>query len=191
MPGPWRLAIAILSITLTAMFKSFGDTAKGSRGIVSTVHPLATEAAVRAFERGGNAIDAAVAAALTLGVVDGHNSGIGGGCFMLVRTATGRFVALDGREKAPAGATRDMFVRDGKADPALSQTGPLAAGVPGALLVYEHALNQYGRLSLDSHLLAAAEIAEKGFAIDRTYANRLTATAAELRQFPEARKIFL
>lgn len=170
---------------------ALGAPATGTKGIVATVHPIATDAALRAFERGGNAIDAAVAAALTLGVVDGHNSGIGGGCFILIRTATGKFVALDGRETAPARATRDMFVRDGKAEPKLSQTGALAAGIPGALAVYEHALNQYGRLSLDSHLLAAAEIAERGFAIDRAYANRLAGTVGELRQFDEARKTFL
>src|SRR5829696_703654 len=131
----------------------------GANGIIATVHPIATDAAVRAFQRRGNAIDAAVAAALTLGVVDGHNSGLGGGCFMLIRTATGQFVALDGRETAPARATRDMFVREGKADPKLSQNGALASGIPGALAVYEHAINQYGQLSLESHLLAAAEIA--------------------------------
>jgi len=77
------------------------------------VHPLASDAAIETFKKGGNAIDAAVAAALTLGVVDGHNSGIGGGCFMLVRLADGTLVALDGRETAPAAAHRDMFVRDG------------------------------------------------------------------------------
>jgi gamma-glutamyltranspeptidase/glutathione hydrolase len=81
-------------------------------------------------------------------------------------------------------------VREGKADPALSQTGALAVGVPGALAVYEHALAQYGRLALDSHLLVAAQIAEDGFAIDRTYANRVAATASELRRF-ESRKVFL
>ena len=165
--------------------------ASSEKGIVATVHPLASEAGVRAFERGGNAIDAAVAAALTLGVVDGHNSGIGGGCFMLIRTATGSFVALDGREKAPAGASRDMFVRNGKADPALSQTGALAVGIPGSLAVYEHALAQYGRLTLDSHLLAAARIADDGFPIDRTHANRLAATAPELRRFKASAGIFL
>jgi gamma-glutamyltranspeptidase/glutathione hydrolase len=191
MPGYWRLLIAILSITPGAISTTFGDTASGSKGIVATVHPLATEAAIRAFERGGNAVDAAVAAALTLGVVDGHNSGIGGGCFMLLRTATGKFVALDGREKAPAAATRDMFLRNGKADPALAQTGPLAAGIPGSLAVYQHAIIQYGRLTLESHLLAAAEIAEKGFPIDRTYASHLAATASELQQFESARKVFL
>ncbi|MFM9067095.1 MAG: gamma-glutamyltransferase, partial [Planctomycetota bacterium] len=60
-------------------------TAESPRGMVATVHPLATQAGVSALERGGNAVDAAVAAALTLGVVDGHNSGIGGGCLILVR----------------------------------------------------------------------------------------------------------
>jgi gamma-glutamyltranspeptidase / glutathione hydrolase len=180
-----------VGLLLAAASASIASPATAPKGIVATVHPRATDAAVRAFERGGNAIDAAVAGALTLGVVDGHNSGLGGGCFMVIRTATGKFIALDGRETAPAASTRDMFVRDGKADPKLSQTGPLAAGVPGSLAVYEHAVNQYGRLSLESHLLAAAEIAAQGFPIDRTYANRLAGTASELRQFPEARKTFL
>ena len=187
MIGPARsLAFAIVIGVLQSC-----PAASGEKGIIATVHPLASEAGVRAFEKGGNAVDAAVAAALTLGVVDGHNSGIGGGCFMLIRTATGSFVALDGREKAPAGASREMFVRNGKADPALSQTGSLAVGIPGSLAVYEHALAQYGRLTLDSHLLAAAQIAEDGFPIDRTYANRLAATAAELRSFEASRRTFL
>ena len=168
-----------------------GLTESLTNGIVATVHPLASEEAIKAFTAGGNAVDAAVAAALTLGVVDGHNSGIGGGCFMLVWRANGEFVALDGRETAPALATRDMFVRNGKADPKLSQTGALAAGIPGALAVYDHAVKNFGRLSLKRHLLAAAEIAEKAFPIDRTYANRLAATAQELRKFDEARKVFL
>src|SRR5207247_9510449 len=76
--------------------------APGQSGIVATGHPLATEAAMEAMKNGGNAIDAAVAAALTLGVADGHNSGIGGGCFLLIRLADGSVVAIDGREKAPA-----------------------------------------------------------------------------------------
>src|SRR5208283_331653 len=77
----------------------------------------------------GGAARAAVAVALTLGVVNGQNSGIGGGCFMLIRRADGSVVAIDGREMAPAAATRDMFIRDGKADTTLSQTGALASGV--------------------------------------------------------------
>ncbi len=133
------LALALLCAPLVQVG---GESAHSGRGMVATVHPLATDAAVETFKNGGNAIDAAVAAALTLAIVDGHNSGIGGGCFILIRLADGRFVAIDGRETAPAGATRDMYVRAGKADPELSLAGPLAVGVPGALAAYDYALRR-------------------------------------------------
>ena len=86
-------------------------------GSVATVDPLATDAAIAAMKKGGNAIDGAVAAGLTLGVVNGYNSGIGGGCFMVLRLANGKIVVIDGREMAPAAARRDMFLKDGKPDP--------------------------------------------------------------------------
>jgi gamma-glutamyltranspeptidase / glutathione hydrolase len=159
------------------------QSAAGPHGAAATVQPIATDAAIAAMKNGGNAIDGAIAAALTLGVVDGHNSGIGGGCFMLIRLASGRFVALDGREVAPAKATRDMFVRDGKADTSLSQSGPLAAGVPGSLAAYDYAATKFGKLPLKQHLENAAKIAEQGFALDATYAGRLAASAKELKQF--------
>src|ERR1041385_3455437 len=79
----------------------------GRGGGVATVSSNAPEGAAQAIQKGGNAVDAAGAAALTLGVVDGHNSGIGGGCFLLIRTERGAVIAIDGREKAPAKATRD------------------------------------------------------------------------------------
>lgn len=158
---------------------------------VATVHPLATEAATNAFLKGGNAVDAAVAAALTLGVVDGHNSGIGGGCFILIRTADGTITALDGRETAPAAAHRDMYIINGKLDDEASKTGPLAAGVPGALHAYDAALKKHGRLKLAELLLPAAELAEKGFELDEVYARKLVATAAKLRKFPQSAQIFL
>src|SRR5688572_26934560 len=137
------LAAGLICCQLTELW-----SATGRNGAAATVQPLATDAALAAMKKGGNAIDGAVAAALALGVVDGHNSGIGGGCFMLIRLANGEFVALDGREMAPAKATRDMFMRDGKADTTLSQLGPLAAGIPGALAVYDHALRKHGKQSL-------------------------------------------
>ena len=169
----------------------FAATATGQHGIVATVQPVATDAALSALKGGGNAIDAAVAAALTLGVVDGHNSGIGGGCFMLIRLASGEVVAIDGRETAPAKATRDMFVRNGKAETGLSQTGPLAAGVPGALAAYDYALKHYGKRPLKELLLEAAATAERGFKIDGSYARALAATAKELASFDESRRVFL
>src|SRR5688572_765743 len=146
-------------VVVCIMVLCFGATAGanilGKSGAVATVHPLATDAALAAIKRGGNAVDAAVAAALTLGVVDGHNSGIGGGCFFLLRTSRGTIVALDGREMAPAKATREMFIRDGKVVPELSQTGALAVGIPGSLAVYEYALRHFGKLKL-RELLAPA-----------------------------------
>ena len=160
-------------------------------GAAVTVHPLATKAAMNAFERGGNAVDAVVAAALTLGVVDGFNSGIGGGCFMLIHKPNGRFVAIDGRETAPAAASRDMYLRDGKANPELSRTGALAIGVPGALAAYDLAIRQHGKLSLAEHLSQAATIAEQGFALDRSYLDRLGQVVEKLRRFSGSARIFL
>ena len=168
-----------------------GAAATGQQGIAATVHPLATEAAIQTMKSGGNAIDAAVAAALMLGVVDGHNSGIGGGCFMVVRLANGSVVAIDGRETAPAAATRDMYVRGGKADTTLSLTGPLAAGVPGALAAYDYALKHYGKKSLSALLLPAARVAEEGFSVNRHYASVLAGSAGELKKYEAARAIFL
>jgi gamma-glutamyltranspeptidase/glutathione hydrolase len=166
--------------------------ASGKYGVIATVHPLASEAGAAAFARGGNAVDAAIAAALTLGVVDGHNSGIGGGCFVLVRRADGSILAIDGRETAPAAATRDMFLdRQGKLIPGASTTGPLAIGVPGALAAYERAVRDAGRLSLKELILPAADIAERGWVIDEHYARRIVSVARDLGRFPASAAIFL
>ena len=159
--------------------------------VVATVHPLATDAGIAAFEAGGNAVDAAIAAAVTLGVVDGYNSGLGGGCFILIRRADGSTAAIDGREKAPAAATRDMFLRDGEAQPELSQTGPLAVAVPGAVAAYDLALKKYGQRELKDVLLPAARIAEDGFRLSKTYASRIEASAESLARFAGSRAVLL
>jgi gamma-glutamyltranspeptidase/glutathione hydrolase len=160
------------------------------RGMVASVHPVATQAGLKVLKEGGNAVDAAVAVALTLGVVDTDNSGIGGGCFMLIRRANGSFAAIDGREMAPAAATRDMFVRNGKPDTGLSQTGPLASGVPGALAAYDLAVKKYGTKKLKELLLPAANVAEKGFRLDKGYARPLKMVADEMSQFESSRAVF-
>ena len=87
--------------------------ARSRKGIVATQNRIAGEAGVSILNAGGNAVDAIVTAGLVLSVVDSHNSGIGGGCFLLLRRANGEVIAIDGRETAPAKATRDMFLRDG------------------------------------------------------------------------------
>ncbi len=158
---------------------------------IATVSPYASGIAMDVVARGGNAVDAAIAAAFTLGVVDGHNSGIGGGCFILVRLADGRIFAIDGREMAPAAAQRDMFLVDGKANPELSRTGALAVGIPGSVMAL-HKLQQLGgALKFRDLILPAAHLAETGFPVSVSLAERLAATSKRLSQFPASAAIFL
>jgi gamma-glutamyltranspeptidase/glutathione hydrolase len=156
------------------------NAATSAKGMVASVHPLATEAGVAALRNGGNAIDAAVAVGLTLGVVDAHNSGLGGGCFILIRRADGKIFAIDGRETAPAKATRDMYLKEGKLQPEWSQSGPLAAATPGALAGYALAVREHGRLKLADLAQPAAELAERGFVLDKPNSSALARVAPTL-----------
>jgi len=164
---------------------------RATEGFVASVQPLATQAGLEALKAGGNAIDAAAAVALTLGVVDGHNSGIGGGCFFLARLADGTLLALDGRETAPAQATRDMYLRDGKPVEEMSKTGSLASATPGALAVYEEAVRKHGKLPFSKAFDAGIRHAAEGFPIDRVYAKKLAGQATNLALFPASKAIFL
>jgi gamma-glutamyltranspeptidase/glutathione hydrolase len=166
------------------------ETATNERAMVATGHPLATEAAVEVFRDGGNAIDAAVAAALTLGVVDGENSGLGGGCLILIRSADGMLTAIDGREMAPAAAHKDMFVRNGKPVPNASQTGPLASGVPGALAAYQMAVERCGTMKLARLLTPGRKVAQEGFVVDEGLAATVRGTARHLQEFEGSRAVF-
>ena len=182
----------LMVLSYVMLFAAALHSASGEdRCAVASVHPLATDAGLAAYESGGNALDAAIATALTLGVVDNHNSGLGGGCFILIRQPDGKILAIDGREKAPAAATRDMYLRDGKAVPELSTNGPLAVGVPGALAAYAHALEKCGKKKLSELILPAADIAEQGFPIDRIYAGKLKKTANILAEYPGSRAALL
>lgn len=167
------------------------STSFSTENMVASVHPLATQAGLRAFEEGGNAIDAAVSTALMLGVVDGFNSGIGGGCFILIRTADGQLLAIDGREMAPSAAERNMYLRENKVDTRLSQTGPLAIGVPGALAAYHDAVTEFGTLPFSKLVTPAAEVAEQGFPVTKAYQKKIKSVAWELARFPGTAAILL
>ncbi|WP_028886407.1 gamma-glutamyltransferase [Teredinibacter turnerae] len=172
-------------------FDQMARTTPDGKGAVASVNSIATQAGLDAFARGGNAIDAAAAVAFTLGVVDSPNSGIGGGCFVVVRWPDGSIDALDGREMAPAKAHRDMFLVDGKYDPSLSKLGALAIGVPGSVAALEYLVNKGGKLGWRAPLIAAANIAETGFVVEDYYANRLARSAGKLALFPSSAKVFL
>ena len=187
------LAVSGLAVAenTAAVVDSYAGSSANGAGAVASVHPLATKAGLDVLEKGGNAIDAAVAVALTLGVVDSHNSGIGGGAFALVHFADGDIAALDGREVAPALAHRDRYLRDGSIDTSLSKIGALAIAVPGSLAIFDALITSSGRMSLKDLLLPAADLAEQGFAFSVAGSRRLQATAASIAEFPTSAAILL
>ena len=185
------LAIYCLFLASMPIASADAETARAEKGMVATVHPLATDAGVAVLEKGGNAIDAAIAAGLMLGVVDNHNSGIGGGCFILIRRADGQLFAIDGREMAPAMAHRDMYLEEGKPQGQWSRTGALASGVPGALAAYERAISDHGRTAWSELVMPAARVAADGFVVDAVYARKLASVARTLASFEGSRAALL
>ena len=161
-------------------------------GMVVTSHYLATDEALKVLENGGNAIDAAVTAAFALAVTQPRSGNIGGGGFMLLSSeSAGEVVAIDYREKAPAGATRDMFLdKDGNADSDLSRYSHKAAGVPGTVAGLALALEKYGTLSLADALAPAIRLAEEGFVIPSRFSDGIKASAEKLGQFESSARVF-
>ncbi len=167
-------------------------SALSHRGAVATAHPLASEAGAEALRAGGNAVDAAVAAAFALSVVQNESSGIGGGGFALVWLAKEKkLTVLDFREVAPRGATPAMFQVDGVVDPKRSREGGLAVAVPGAVKGYAELARRFGKLPLPRLTEPAARIAERGFPVGRQHAFAAREMLACLRADPGAAEEFL
>ena len=128
---------SIFLFILAFLSNSYADSYKNA---VASSHPLATQAGMQVLREGGNAFDAAVVVAGVLGVVEPYGSSLGGGGFWLLhRVSDGKQVMLDGRERAPLAAHRDMYLdEDGDVIHGLSVNGPLSAGIPGqvAAMVY-------------------------------------------------------
>lgn len=167
--------------------------ARGEKYAVATQGIYATLAAKEIFKKGGNAIDAAVAASFTLAVERPHSTGIGGGGFMLFREGkTKKIFAIDFRERAPLKSFEDMFVgKDGKVIPNLSITGVLASAVPGLVAGLLEIHQRFGKLPRKSILEPAIMLAKNGFPIYRSLALALLQKEEALSHDPEASKIFL
>ena len=135
--------------------------------MVVAANPLAVEAGSRILKQGGSAVDAAIAVQLVLGLVEPQSSGLGGGAFMLVHDGkAGRLVAYDGRETAPAAATPDRFMQDGKPMTFFAAVvGGKAVGVPGVVRLLEAAHRRHGRLKWAALFAPAIALAERGFAV--------------------------
>ena len=167
-------------------------TARGTGGAAATADTLATQAALGVLEDGGNAVDAAVAAAGVLGVTEPFSCGIGGGGFMVIRTADGEVTTIDGREKAPRAMEPDSFFENGKAlafDPA--RFSGLSAGVPGTPLTWARALRKYGTISLREALRPGIRVANRGYVVDQVHFNSVEAVKTYFDDIPSTAAIYL
>jgi len=197
------LAVALLAGTLAGLIRAGGRsddaspqaTATGRAGAVATVDPLASTAALEVLDRGGNAFDAAVAAAAVLGVTEPFSCGLGGGGFLVAWWAgQGEAVTIDHREAAPAAIGSDAFV-----DPATGSPYPhdelvtsgLGVGVPGTVAGWEEALRRYGTMSLAEALRPAIRIARRGFVVDRSFHDQVATNRDRFADFAPTRALYL
>jgi gamma-glutamyltranspeptidase/glutathione hydrolase len=150
--------------------------------------PIASRVGMEVLRRGGNAVDAAVAIGFALAVVHPEAGNLGGGGFMIIRSREGKVYALDYRETAPSGASRDMYRTGG---PEASVTGHLAAGVPGAVAGLVEAQRRLGRLPFPQLVDPAIRLAQDGFVVDSYRSRSIADDSARLARFPGSRAAYL
>ncbi len=160
---------------------------------VASAHPMATRAGLQALENGGNAVDAAIATAAALGVVEPYSSGIGGGGFWVIQKASGESVVVDAREEAPGEAHPELYLNeDGEVrEDKPSLNGALAAGIPGQPAAFDHMADKYGQLPLTRSLAPAIRLAREGFPVDERYRALAEFRLAVMRRHPATRALFL
>ena len=182
-----RRAILVL---LLALGTAQADPAR--RHMIAAGHPLAAQAGLDVLREGGTAVDAAIAVQMVLTLVEPQSSGIGGGALLLLfHAATGRLVAWDGRETAPAAATPDLLLRDGRPIPFLTaMASGRAVGVPGTVAMLEAAHRDHGRLPWARLVAPAIALAEGGFPVSERLARDIAADMLLLRRDPGAAAYF-
>jgi gamma-glutamyltranspeptidase / glutathione hydrolase len=190
-----RIAVVVIALLIapaTAVGQVKVPTATGTGGAAATVDLLATEAAVDTLREGGNAVDAAVAAAGVLGVTEPFSCGIGGGGFMVIRTRDGRVTTIDSREEAPAGMNPESFLEGGVALPFNeARFSGLSAGVPGTVDGWQQALRRYGTWSLGRALRAGIDTARNGFVVDQTFFSQTEAAKDWFDDVPSTAALYL
>lgn len=166
--------------------------AEGENGMVVTAQHLATDVGLAVLEAGGNAVDAAVAVGYTLAVTYPTAGNLGGGGFMTIRLADGTTTFLDFRERAPAAATKDMYLDDkGEPVPGASTDTYLAVGVPGSVAGFETAREKYGTKPREELIAPALKLARDGFVLEQGDVASFADGNDMLAQDPAAAKVFL
>jgi gamma-glutamyltranspeptidase / glutathione hydrolase len=183
------LLIAVLAAAGNLCASASTHPVHAQHAIVVSVHELASRVGVEIMRSGGNAVDAAVATGFALAVVHSPAGNIGGGGFMLIRTADGRTHFIDYREKAPAAATRDMFLdAQGKVIEGASEIGYKSIGVPGSVAGLVYAETKYGKLTLKQVMAPAIKLAREGYAL--TWEEAQDLHDRHLAEFAESRRVF-
>ncbi|MEJ3405775.1 gamma-glutamyltransferase [Rathayibacter sp. YIM 133350] len=201
------LALGVLGATAPASAHTVGaatdaaagpthSTSTGYGGAVASVDATASQVGRDVLRLGGNAADAAVAMASTLGVTEPYSAGVGGGgYFVYYQAKTGTVSTIDGREVAPAGIQSNAFI-----DPATGQPYPftpqlvssgVSVGVPGTLATWDMALRRFGTKPLSLVLLPSILVALKGFPVDQTFRNQTLDNKERFSAFPDTAKLFL
>jgi gamma-glutamyltranspeptidase/glutathione hydrolase len=191
MRSPRKLLIRLLLTILALASSAFAATrpVHAQHAMVVSVHELASQAGVEILQAGGNAVDAAVATGFALAVVHPPAGNIGGGGFMLIRMVDGKAHFLDYREKAPAAATRDMYLDpQGNVIEGASEYGYKAIGVPGSVAGMVTAEKKFGKLTLKHVMAPAIKLARDGFTLTWDEARDLH--DSYLARFPESRRVF-
>ena len=177
----------------TSTFKGYNveKTAISSKAMVVSAHPLATKAGIEILEKGGNAVDAAIAVQLALAVVYPNAGNLGGGGFMVLRDKDGNVKTLDYREKAPLSADRDMYLDSlGNVIKDKNVDGHLAVGVPGTVAGLFESM-QYAKLDFKELIAPAIELAEKGFYITEQQASSLNAKMPDFKRLNTTMPVFV
>src|SRR5437867_8529720 len=195
------LAIGLSDLIVAApVYARSGDLIKqpvavGTGGAVASVNLLATAEGTRVLRQGGNAVDAAVAAAAVLGVAEPFSSGIGGGGFMVIYDARHHRVStIDSRETAPEAFRADVFI-----DPATGKPVPfpelvtsgLSVGVPGTLQAWKVAAERFGTRPFATLLKPAIQIADEGFVVNPTFNLQINQNLSRFQDFSSTRALYL
>ncbi len=185
-----RPALPLVALVTLCSFSALADRPYRG-GAVASAYPQAAQAGKAMLDRGGNAVDAAVAAAFVAAVVAPYHSGLGGGGFAVVHDVVKGDATLDFREVAPGKVSRDLYVRNGKVVPELATDGALSVAVPGAVRGYLELQATYGKLTRAQVLAPAVALAKGGFVVTPKYRDLAQLRLACLQRDTEAARLFL
>ncbi len=183
------LLLCLVLAGLSAPLHAVRQPLRAKHGMVVTMEATAADVGVAVLEKGGNAVDAAVAVGFAMAVTHPFAGNLGGGGYMLIRMADGRATFIDFRERAPEKASRNMYLDDQGAMTKDSTEGWRSSGVPGTVRGFEIAVNKYGKRKWAENLAPAVELASKGFPVSYSLAEGLKGSRS-LASSPESKRIF-